>query len=385
MSCRSKRVIGDESGFSLVEVVLVVLIMGILSAIAAQKWSGALEQSRFEATRGEMDKLADAITGNPNLVANGLRADFGYVGDVGALPPNLDALVSNPGGYATWDGPYIQNDFTQNPNDYKQDAWGAAYAYAGGVTITSNGSGSAVTKQFAGAASDLINNSVQGSITDGLDNPPGDSATSVNVKITYPNGTGTTTTSTVNPNSGGSYSFAATMPIGNQTVTAIYQADTLTRYVSVLPKSTAYVNFRFPGDLWGTSTPPGGGGSGLEYVVGSASQTGLGQNVSFQVTNNSGATISITSIAATYSSTPVIYYGTVIIGTTTVFNSSTPRGGSGDVQTFAGINILDAETVTIQFNNFKQCATGGCASGDATGMAFAINFSDGSSINFTVP
>lgn len=385
MFCRSKRVIERESGFSLIEVVLVVLIMGILSAIAAQKWSGALEQSRFEATTGEMDLLAHAITGNPNLVANGLRSDFGYVGDVGALPPNLDALVSNPGGYATWNGPYIQSDFTQNPNDYKQDAWGATYAYSGGVAITSNGSGSAVTKQFASAASDLTNNSVQGSITDGLDNPPGDSASSVSVRITYPNGTGTITTSTIYPNSGGSYSFSTALPIGNHTVTAIYHADTLTRYASVLPKSAAYVNFRFPGDLWSGSPSPPAGGSGLEYVAGSASQTGLGQHVSFQIVNNSGSAISVTSIALTYSSSPNIYYGMIVIGTTTVFNSSTPRGGSGDVQTFAAVNIADGETVTIQINNFKQCATGGCASGNAIGVAFTANFSNGSSVNFTVP
>jgi general secretion pathway protein G len=382
LCCRSKRIVGSERGFSLIEVVLVVLIMGILSAIAAQKWSGAMEQSRFEATRGEMENLAEAITGNPELIANGIRTDFGYVGDVGALPPNLDALVTNPGGYATWGGPYVQNDFTQNPNDYKQDAWGATYAYTGGVSITSNGSGSAVTKQFAGAASDLTSNSVQGSVTDGLDNPPGDSSSSVSVRITYPNGSGTTTTSTVNPNTGGSYSFAANIPIGNHPVTAIYKTDTVKRYVSVLPESTAFVDFRFPGDLWSGSSS-GGGGGGLQYVSGSAASQNSGKDFSFNVTNLTGSSISITSITATYA--PAIYYKTIRIAGNTVFDSDIPRGGNGQTKSFSNIDISNGATIAIDYQSFKQCETGGCGNGDVTGVAFTIDFSDGSSVSFTVP
>lgn len=235
----------------MIEVVLVVLIMGILTAVAAQKWGGALEQSRFDATRAEMDQIASAIAGNPALVANGMRSDFGYVGDVGGLPPNLDALVTNPGDYITWDGPYLQNDFTQNPNDFKQDAWGIEYSYTGGVAISSTGSGSTVTKTFASAGSDLTANTIAGSVTDGLDNAPGDSAASVSIEVTYPDGAGAMAHAVIQPGAGGSFTFTNMIPIGNHVINAIYQTDTLSRYVSVLPKSTAYVNFRFPGDLWG--------------------------------------------------------------------------------------------------------------------------------------
>lgn len=361
-----------------------VLIMGILTSIAAQKWSGALEQTRFEATRAEMDRLAEAMVGNPNLTTNGMRTDFGYVGDVGALPPNLEALVANPG-LGTWNGPYVQNDFNQNPNDYKEDAWGTAYAYSGGVTLTSSGSGSAVTKQIVGAAADLTANSVMGSVTDGLDNPPGDSAGAVGITLSYPDGVGGTATATINPNAGGSYAFSGSVPVGNHPVTAVYQGDTLTRFVSVLPRSTAYVNFRMPGNLWsaGGGGGGGGGGSGLSYVASSATSYNSGKDFSFDVMNNAGSTIAITSLQATYAG--AFYYEQIVFNGTTVFNSASPRGSSGQTKTFATQNINNGQTITIRYNTFKLCVSGGCSNGDARGESFTINFSDGSAVTFTVP
>jgi len=240
----------DERGFSLIEVVLVVLIMGILASVAAQKWGGAIEQSRFEATRSEMQALRTAIVGNADLMSNGMRSDFGYVGDVGGLPPNLDALMTNPGGYATWNGPYVRNDFTQHAAGFKEDAWGVAYAYDGGVTISSTGSGSMLSVELASSTADLMANSVAGSITDALGSPPGAAAAQVEVTLTYPDGHGGVRDTTVTPNPGGSFTFSEIVPIGNHALTVICDDVTLTRYVSVLPGSTAYVDLRVPGNTW---------------------------------------------------------------------------------------------------------------------------------------
>jgi prepilin-type N-terminal cleavage/methylation domain-containing protein len=374
-----------SGGFSLIEVVLVVLIMSILASVAAQKYTGVVEQTRFDTTREEMERLSEAIVGNPALTSGGVRSDFGYVGDVGSLPPNLDALVSNPGGYATWNGPYVQNDFQQNPNDYKEDAWGATYAYAGGVTLTSSGSGSAETKQFAASSAALTNNLVRGAVTDGLNNPPSDSAASVSISIRYPDGLGSLTTASVNPSSGGNFSFGTVIPVGNHEITAIYQSDTLVRYVSVLPGSDAIANFRLPGDLWSPAGGGGGGGggSGLVYVANSATDYNSGKDMSFDVTNTSGALLTITSIAGTYAS--ATYFEETLIGGTAVFNGTNPRGSSGDTKLFGAININDGATVTIRYNTFKLCISGGCSNGDTRGVAFTIDFSNGSTINFTVP
>ena len=374
---------GSERGFSLIEVILVVLIMGILASVAAQKFTGAVEQSRFDATREEMDRIALAVAGDPSLTSGGVRSSFGYVGDVGSLPANLDALVANPGGYTTWKGPYLSNDFQQNPNDYKQDAWGATYGFTG-ITVTSTGSGSSVTKQIAPTSASLLLNSIVGSVTDGLDNAPDDSANSVTLALVRPNGTGGTTTVITHPSAGGSFSFASSVPVGNHLLRAMYHADTVVKYVSVLPSGSAVVNIRLPGNLW---TPSGGGGSGgpagLTYVAGSATTPGGNHHMSFQVQNNSGAAISLTSIRATYS--PAIYFQTILLGGNQVFNNTNPRGASGDTKTFSAVTVNNGATLTIEYNTFKSCSSGNCGNAIVNATAFTILFSDGSSVNFTVP
>lgn len=243
----------SEKGFTLIEIVLVIIVLGVLVAVAFKSMNLTLDNSRWDATTQEMDRLAWALVGNPGLFVNGYRSDFGYVGDVGSLPSNLDALVTNPGGYTTWKGPYIQNDFTQNPNDYKTDAWGNLYTYTGGVTITSSGSGgNSLTKSLAGAAADLTANTVQGVVTDAQGDAPGSSNSNVSIRIVYPNGSGGTTTSTTNPNLNGNYNFSGSIPQGVRTLTAIYTTtnDTIVRTVVVLPKSTTLLDFKFRGNLW---------------------------------------------------------------------------------------------------------------------------------------
>ncbi len=361
-----------------------VLIMGILASVAAQKFTGAVEQSRFDATREEMDRIATAVVGDPNLTSGGVRSDFGYVGDVGALPGSLDALVTNPGGYTTWQGPYLGNDFQQNPNDYKQDAWGVNYSFTG-IAVSSSGSGSSVTKQIAPSTSSLLQNSVVGTVTDGLDNVPGDSSTSVTVALVRPNGTGGTTTVTTNPSPGGSFSFSGNVPVGNHLLRAIYQTDTVVKYVSVLPSASAVVNVRLPGDLWSPSGggPGGGGPGGLTYVAGSAATSGGNHHMTFQVVNNSGAGINITSIVATYA--PAIYFQQILIGGNQVFNDLNPRGASGETKVFTTVTVNNGQTLAFEYRTFKQCSSGNCGNANVQGTSFTISFSDGSSVNFSVP
>ena len=374
----------SEKGFTLIEVLLVIIVIGIMAAVAFKSMDVALDNSRWDATTQEMEKLSWAIAGNPDLFANGVRSDFGYVGDVGSLPPNLDALVTNPGGYATWRGPYIRNDFNQNPDDYKTDAWGNLYTYTGGVTIASGGSGgNPITKQYANAASDLTSNSVLGVVTDAQGNAPGTSASGVSIRITYPNGSGSTTTSTTNPNSSGNYSFSSIIPQGIRTVTAIYTPtnDTLVRNAVVLPKSTTLVDFKFRGNLWAT----GGAGGSLAYVSGTASLNGAGEDLTFVIRNVGSSNVSVTSIKATYSHTPTSYYEQVRWSGNQVANQNNPRFASGQTVTFSSSQTITVgSTVTIDVRNFRECQTGGCNQADMAGTTFTIEFSDGSIMSFTV-
>jgi len=383
LSFRSK--LTECSGFSLIEVVLVVLIMSILASVAAQKYTGVMEQTRMDTTREEMTQIGEAIVGNPALTSGGVRSDFGYVGDVGALPTDLDALVNNPGGFATWNGPYVRSDFEQHANDFKQDSWGANYEYDGGVRLTSNGSGSAITKQFATSSAVLTSNTVQGVLTDGLNNPPGARAPFVEISIRYPDGAGALTTSSVFPASGGNFSFGSVIPVGNHEITASYEVDTVVRYVSVLPGSAAIVNFRLPGDVWAPASvsAPNDASAGLRYVTGSATAKDADGDLTFDILNPSGRDIAISSIQSAYA--PTLYFEAIQIGSTVVAQNDNPRGASGDTQMFETLTIPAGSSVTVSYQRFRRCVSGGCAQGDTRGVHFAFAFSDGSSMSFMVP
>jgi hypothetical protein len=369
----------SEFGFTFLEMVIIIVIIGILSTVAMRGIDNALEGGRFEATVEEMDHLVHGIVGNPDLYSGGVRSDFGYFGDVGSLPPNLDALVTDPG-YGTWDGPYITRDFTQDPNGFKTDGWGDTYTYSGGVTITSNGGGSTITRNIADNSSDLTSNTVAGVVFDGVGNPPGQYASNVNVKITHPNGSGSTTTRTTSPNDSGIYSFSNLIPIGNHEIKAIYSttSDSTSLYVSVLPGSEVIANFRLSGNLWGAT----GGEGGLSLVDGSPTTFQQGSDIQFTVENTTGATISVTTIQAVYSTTA--WYEEIKNGNNTLWSYSTQRGASWETQSITTFNIASGAQEDVRFDNFKDAQTGSASNVNMTGSSFMVTFSDGSIIAFTL-
>jgi type II secretory pathway pseudopilin PulG len=247
-----KKNFRNDKAFTLIELVLIIVIIGIVATVAMRSIQPSVDQSRVDATMNEMEILAKAIIGDKDLVSDGVRSDFGYVGDIGSLPPNLGALVSNPGGYGTWNGPYVLNNFVENPNDFKEDAWGNPYTYTGGVVIISSGNGSPITKQFAGSVNDLTSNTVNGNILDGLGIAPGDSASAVDIIIYYPDGAGGFASNSVNPSAAGQFSFSGIIPIGNHLIRAVYSAvdDTTSRYITVLPGSAGFCELRFSRSYW---------------------------------------------------------------------------------------------------------------------------------------
>jgi len=122
-----------QSAFTLIELVIIIVTLGILAAIAVPKFADIAESSKIAATRSEMNSLIKAIVGNPNVVAGGEYVDRGFEGDAGFLPSGLVDLVVKPDSVPVydrltrlgWNGPYI--DSTES--SYLRDAWGVLYTY----------------------------------------------------------------------------------------------------------------------------------------------------------------------------------------------------------------------------------------------------------------
>lgn len=235
-----------ERGFSLIELVVVIVILGILSLVAIRNISKTSEDARFQATIQEMAQLENGMTGNPNLFANGVRVDFGYVGDIGSFPATLTDLVQTGG--ATWRGPYVTINFQQDPNDYLNDAWGEPYQWTPAtLTLTSSGNGDPITKTIGGTGavqSNFLNNTIAGTISDRNGFAPTD-AELANVTITLT--LQSTGTRTGTKQSGGSYTIT-NVHIGNHTLTAVYAGpttQTVKRSVCVVPKSNTLADIIF--------------------------------------------------------------------------------------------------------------------------------------------
>lgn len=101
----------QHGGFTLVEMLLVLVILAVLAAIVIPKFSGRSQQAKEAAAKTQIAGFETAL--------NMMEAD------TGAFPKGssgLDALVSPPGNVQDWKGPYIK--------EIPADPWGNAYSYA---------------------------------------------------------------------------------------------------------------------------------------------------------------------------------------------------------------------------------------------------------------
>jgi general secretion pathway protein G len=99
-----------RQGFTLTELMLVVVIIGILAALVIPKIAGNSERARVTAARADIN--------------GGIKAALGqYEVDNGNYPKSLQDLLAPPGNAKNWHGPYLESA------KLPVDPWGNPYVY----------------------------------------------------------------------------------------------------------------------------------------------------------------------------------------------------------------------------------------------------------------
>ncbi|MBC8401085.1 MAG: hypothetical protein H8E14_06315, partial [Candidatus Marinimicrobia bacterium] len=105
------------------ELVIVIVIVGIMSTIGIRAILRIGENRAFQVTLSKMEDLKYAIAGNPLIIGSGARLQYGYVGDTGLMPPDLNALITDPS-VSGWNGPYFdQALIEEDPTAVFRDGW----------------------------------------------------------------------------------------------------------------------------------------------------------------------------------------------------------------------------------------------------------------------
>lgn len=105
------RYLKNKRGFTLIEVMLVVVIISILVTVVLPRLTGRTEQARISAARLQIETIGMALDS--------------FELDNGRYPTTsegLQALRTNAGSSKKWNGPYLKKDIAQDP-------WGNNYAY----------------------------------------------------------------------------------------------------------------------------------------------------------------------------------------------------------------------------------------------------------------
>lgn len=130
----------QQSAFTLVEMLLVLVILATLAAIVYPKLSGRSQDAKITAAKSQIASIA--------LALNAYEVDNGYYPKTGAL----NALIDQPGDATNWRGPYLEKAVPLDPwnNPY-------VYEYPGKHTVNGFDLSSAGPDGRAGTDDDINN------------------------------------------------------------------------------------------------------------------------------------------------------------------------------------------------------------------------------------
>lgn len=95
--------------FTLIEIMIVVMIIGMLAALVGPNIVGNLDKSRVKSTKAQLVSVKNAVQQ--------------YYMDMSTYPTRLDELITNPGN-EKWDGPYLE------AKSIPKDGWGNEFQYS---------------------------------------------------------------------------------------------------------------------------------------------------------------------------------------------------------------------------------------------------------------
>ena len=111
MIYRSKKILDSDSGFTLIELIVVVVIIGLLAGLVLPQFIRQEEKAKLKATRAQIELLGTAL--------DTFRLD---IGRYPTTEEGLQALRQKPATLDRWDGPYLKKELPEDP-------WGKPYVY----------------------------------------------------------------------------------------------------------------------------------------------------------------------------------------------------------------------------------------------------------------
>ena len=111
MNRRLNQAMKNQAGFTLVELIVVVIIIGLLAGLVVPQFIKQEEKATAKAAKAQIELFGTAL--------DTFRLD---VGRYPTSQEGMAALMQKPGGVDRWDGPYLRKDLPPDP-------WGTPYVY----------------------------------------------------------------------------------------------------------------------------------------------------------------------------------------------------------------------------------------------------------------